>query len=130
MARIQHHFDVNIATELGIVEAILVNNFQYWIAQNIANGRHFYDGRYWTYNSVQAYSKYFPYLSHDKIRRAIDKLVSKGVLVRGNYNKDPKDRTSWYALSDEYVPIWQGSQDDLANLPNASAEKSVFADSS
>lgn len=96
----EHSFDVDIATEFGIPSAILLNNFAYWIWKNENNNVNFYDGTYWTYNSVSAYSQMFPYLSSKQIRTAIQNLVDNGVLKTGNYNKSAYDRTLWYALTD------------------------------
>ena len=50
----QHHFDVDLACRYGILEAILLNHFQYWIQLNEANNKNYYDGRYWTFNSMKA----------------------------------------------------------------------------
>ena len=41
-------FDTILAAKYGVNEAIMLNNFIYWIAKNEANGKHFHDGRYWT----------------------------------------------------------------------------------
>ena len=54
-----HHFDIDTAQELGVTGAILIANFQFWIAKNVANSKHFHDDRHWTYNSVKAFSKLF-----------------------------------------------------------------------
>ena len=42
----QHSFDIDIAKEYGILEAILLNNMQFWIEKNKANGINYYDGNY------------------------------------------------------------------------------------
>jgi len=99
----QHSFDIVHAAQYGLNEAILINNFEFWILKNIGNKRHNYDGRTWTYNSVSAFEFVFPYLSHKQIRRSIDRLVSDGVLLRGNYNQNTYDRTSWFAFTDEFL---------------------------
>ena len=99
----QHTFDIVHAAQYGLNEAILINNFEFWIVKNIGNKRHNYDGRTWTYNSVSAFEFVFPYLSHKQIRRSIDRLVSDGVLLRGNYNQNTYDRTSWFAFTDEFL---------------------------
>ena len=53
----KHSFDVELAKEYGILEAILIQNIYFWIEKNKANKKHFYDGRYWTYNSKKAFSE-------------------------------------------------------------------------
>ncbi|MEQ0775931.1 hypothetical protein ABLT15_26855 [Paraburkholderia tropica] len=96
-----HTFSVAHAVEYGVNEAVFIQNFIFWISHNRANGRHFYDGRTWTYNSVRAFADLFPYYTAKQIRGALDRLVEKSVLVTGNYNSDQRDRTVWYAFSDE-----------------------------
>lgn len=94
-----HIFDPNVAAEFGIAEAVIIQHFQFWIANNKRNGRNENDGRTWTYNTTKALAETFPYLSEKQIWLAIDRLVEKGVLMKGNYNKTQYDRTTWYAFT-------------------------------
>jgi hypothetical protein len=96
-----HQFDVEIAMTYGIEEAIIINNLQFWIRKNRANEKNSFDGRTWTYNSRKAMVDLFPYMTESKIRRIMESLVEKSVLVTGNYNKSSYDRTLWYAFNDE-----------------------------
>ena len=48
-------FDVEVAREYGVNEAIFISNLQFWIAKNKANGIHYHGNRTWTYNSNKAY---------------------------------------------------------------------------
>ena len=41
-----HSFNINIAKEYGILEAILLNNFEYWISKNVANQINYQNGFY------------------------------------------------------------------------------------
>jgi hypothetical protein len=119
-----HSFDISYAKKYGVDEAIMISNFQYWIKKNWANEKHRHDGRIWTYNSVSAFEKLFPYWTAKQVRRVLDSLVSQGVLMRGEYNKSVYDRTSWYAFVEEStflfgnyeLPIW-ASQDDQKGEP-------------
>ena len=111
-----HSFDVDVAMQHGLTGAVLLQHLQFWILKNRANGKHQHEGRTWTYSSIGAFSDLFPYLSPDQIRRSLDKLVSAGVLVKGNHNQSAYDRTLWYAFSDE--SIWLPCQHHLADLPN------------
>lgn len=97
----EHSFDVKIAAEYGIECAILLKNIFFWVEKNRANGKHFYDDAYWTYNSVKAFSELFPYITEKKIRTALKKLESCGLIKTGNYNKSAYDRTTWYTVTDE-----------------------------
>lgn len=109
----EHSFNVRIAEKFGVYAAIIIRNFVYWIALNIANGKHFHDGRYWTYNSYEAMAELFPYLTKKQIRTTINKLVEAGILIRGNYNKAPFDHTTWYAFTDEGLAMLQEVNIDL-----------------
>ena len=112
----QHSFDVNVAKEFGILEAILLNNLEFWIAKNEANGTNYYDGTYWTYNSTKAFNELFPYVSQRQIQNALKKLKEKGIIQTGNYNKSSYDRTLWYAFTTEGKSIMQKCKMDYANL--------------
>lgn len=113
-----HIFNVEIAKEFGVNEAIVLQNIHYWIEKNKANGKHFHDGRYWTYNSISAFEKLFPYWTGNQIRRILERLRAKKVLLTGNYNKSAYDRTIWYSIDYSVTPIWQNSQIKMTELPN------------
>lgn len=94
-----HSFNVEIATKYGMLEAVLLENINFWITKNRANDKNFYDGFYWTYNSITALSKLFPYASRATIFRALNNLEDAGLVMAGNYNKRTSDKTKWYALT-------------------------------
>lgn len=102
-----HQFDVDIAAEYGLHAAIILNNLQFWIAKNEANETNFFDGYYWTYNSIKAYRELFPYLSDRQISYALKKLEEEELIISGNYNKSPYDRTKWYAITKQGYSILQ-----------------------
>lgn len=103
-----HMFNTQVAKRLGIVEAVLLHNIQFWIDKNRVNEKHFYKGRYWTYNSAKAFSELFEYLSDRQISRALKQLVDDGWLIKDNFNANPFDRTNWYALTDKYYSEFMG----------------------
>lgn len=119
----QHHFDTDLACKYGVLESILINHFEFWIEQNEKNKRNYYDGRYWTYNSMRAFAQIFPYVSERRIRNALKHLEEEGVLVTGNYNKSSYDRTLWYAFSDFGKSILQKCQMDKEEMSNGSCGK-------
>jgi hypothetical protein len=96
-----HRFCVDDAKEYSVHGAILLQNLKHWIAKNKAQQKNFRDGRTWTYNSHKNFAKLFPYLSESQIQRALANLEKKGAILKGNYNKAPYDRTTWYAVADE-----------------------------
>lgn len=110
-----HSFDIEVAEKYGMLEAVLLNHISFWIAKNKANNENYFDGYYWTYNTIKAFAELFPYASEKQIRRALKHLIDEGILITGNYNKLAYDRTLWYALTAEGNRI---SQEEKSILPN------------
>lgn len=106
----------------GILEAVLINHFQFWIKQNEANNRNYNDGRYWTFNSAKAFSKIFPYVSERKIRLALKHLQDENIIMTGNFNKSSYDRTLWYAFTDYATSILQNRQMEVPEMSNQNDE--------
>jgi hypothetical protein len=117
---VEHSFNIHYAKRYGLHEAIMIKNFQFWISKNKANRNHNHDGRTWTYNSVRAFEELFPYFTSWQVRKCLDSLVEQGVLVKGNYHKNPYERSSWYAFSDE--SMFLDSQDHLCSTSNGNDE--------
>lgn len=134
-----HSFDIDIAKEYGILEAIILNNMGFWIARNRANGKNFFDGEFWTYNSAAAFSEVFPYATKRQIEIALKNLRDNDILKTGNYNKDKRDRTLWYTLTTkgkrilhfgdmQYTSTSQSCHENATPLPdvNLSLNTDVF----
>lgn len=117
-----HSFDVDIAVEYGVHAAILLNHFYFWVQKNKANESNFHDGCYWTYNSRKAYAELFPYMSPHQIKTTINKLVESGLIKIGCYNKDSRDRTLWYTLTDKGFCKVQKCQMQMSEMANANGE--------
>ncbi len=114
-------FDIEIAKEYGVNEAILITNLQFWIKKNQANEKNYYEGHYWTYNSIKAWQKLFPFWTEKTIRTILNHLIEKGVIITGNYNQSKYDRTLWYAFADE--SIWLNGKIHSPERENGTAEK-------
>lgn len=108
----QHHFDVEVAEEYGVRQAILINHMQAWIKQNRANGEYQREGRTWAVSSRRSLAELFAYFTDMQVRAILKKLEGAGVLMSGNFNKTPYDRTKWYAFVDEGK--WLGSDNNIA----------------
>jgi len=94
-----HSFDIRIAKEVGVNAAIIFQNIFFWVQKNAANEENCHGGRYWTYNSREAFTKLFPYMSEKKIATALQILEEKGVIDTGRFNKLGFDRTLWYTVN-------------------------------
>ena len=110
----------------GVDEAVFIHNLYWWIRKNEANGRHFRDGRTWTYNSVKAFCQLMPFWTENQVRRIIKNLEDKGLVTVGNYNEEKCDRTRWFALCDEVYKAYESHerkpQMHLCESTNASVQ--------
>lgn len=127
---IYHMFNIKIAEKLGVTEAILLHNIQFWVEKSKANNKHFYKDRFWTYNSAKAFAELFPYLSEQQISRALKRLTDEGWLMKDNFNNNPFDRTSWYSLSDKYYDEFMPENREIKNEnyinQNQNPDKSIL----
>lgn len=129
----RHSFDPVVAKRVGLNAAVIYQNLLFWIEKNEANDHNFKDGRYWTYNSIAAFAKLFPYFTEKQIRTAIDKLLNAGLILKGNYSQDRYDRTAWYALNLPICPsgkidppIWEDDAFAQKGQRPAPAGKSLW----
>ena len=115
-----HFFDIDIAKRYGVLSAVLLQNLQHWIEKNKANGKNFFDGHYWTYNSRKAFTELFPYATARQVDTALKKLIDDGVIITGNYNTSAYDRTLWYAITEKGISILQKCK--MENTKNANGK--------
>lgn len=97
-------FDVQVATVLGLHEAIIIHQIQYWI--NIykmkESSDHFRDGRWWVYNTYDGWLEQFPFISRSTLQRSLKKLTEYGIIIHSSeYNKFKLDKTMWYSVDEE-----------------------------
>jgi len=130
LSSVHHSFDINLAMIYGMTEAILIHHFQHWIGVNKRLQRNSHEGRTWSYQTIDEICAHFPYLSKEDVRGALERLCNgksrrqksaepdfEPVLIKGNFNKTPFDRTVWYAFSNSvYERV--NSQMDQGIVPN------------
>lgn len=92
-------FSPTLAKALGINEAVILQQIHYWVGKKL----HYFDQRYWTYNTYAEWRKQFPWLSENGIKGVIKKLEKLGILDANNYNKWKFDRTKWYSINYEVL---------------------------
>lgn len=114
-----HSFSVDVAKEVGVNAAILLQSIKFWCAKNNANGKHCHDGLYWTYNSVKAWRDLYPYLGKSAIDSALKRLEERGFIKVGNYNKSAYDRTKWYAITDDGLRLFGDSISENREMDEA-----------
>lgn len=118
----EHSFDIKIAKEYGIAEAIILKHIYFWVNKNALNGKNHIDGRYWTYNSVKAFVEMFPYFNERQIRYTLGKLKDEGLIMVANHNNDPRDRTLWYTLTDKAFALLGLQNQQVANDKNVKSD--------
>lgn len=118
-----HSFNTEIAEKYGLNAAIIFYHIVFWIEKNEANETNYHDGHYWTYNSVKAFKTLFPYMGDKQIRNALKKLEDENLVICGNYNKSPYDRTRWYALTEKGISILPKGQMDFTKRANENSQK-------
>ena len=113
-------FSIDHAQKYGLEEAIMIQNFMFWIAKNKANNKHQHKGRTWTRNTTKAFSILFPFWTQRQIERILNSLVRKGVIVVDNFNTIKYDRTKWYAFKDEafFINISPNGEMDFTKCVN------------
>ena len=118
----KHSFEIAIADKYGIEVAVVFDMFCFWINKNEANENNYYDGKFWTFNSAKGFKKIFPYWSEKKIQRILQKMVEEDLIIKGNYNENPWNQTSWYAFGNMGEKLKNALSIDWSNLSNAFTE--------
>jgi len=90
-----------LACEIGVSQAMVLQQIHYWVTKNAENNKNFQDGHYWTYNTYAGWQENFPFLKVDTVRKIIKDLEKKGLVISGKYNKASWDQTKWYRVNYE-----------------------------
>lgn len=109
----------SLAKAIGVNEAIIIQQIHYWLNKKL----HFYQGKYWTYNSYEKWKGQFSFLTPRQIQYAIKNLEEKKLLISGNFNKSPIDRTKWYTIN--YIVLEQISPFDKIVQPFYTSVKPI-----
>ena len=108
-----HSFDIDIAEKYGIAESIFLCNIAFWVKQNALNGHNYFEGKYWTYNSLAAFKGLFCYMSEWTIKKAIKNLKDNGLILTGNFNNDKFNHTNYYTLTEKGLALIKNSTERL-----------------
>lgn len=123
----QHNFNIFLAQMYSVEEAIFLQHIYHWYLYNKTNNKNYFDNRYWTYNSVNAFAEQFVYLSEKQIRNILLKLETKGLIITGNYNKISYDRTKWYSITQNGLEILENlgihKEQEIKSKVNSKKEK-------
>ena len=117
-----HSFDVDVASKVGVNAAIIFQDMGFWCEHSRTNRKNYHDGLYWTYNSISALGEHYPYMSTKAIRTALQKLIDAEMLTTGNFNAKGWDRTLWYALTQKGESIFRKGKMDYPKKENGSSQ--------
>jgi hypothetical protein len=88
----------SLAVAIGINEAIVLQQIHYWLEINRKADKHFIDGRYWTYNTMEEWQKQFPWLSLSTLKRVVGNLEKLSLLPSAKFNAKDWNHTKWYTI--------------------------------
>lgn len=108
-----HCFNVELAKLIGLAEAIVLQHFYFWHqrARNLPDMNR--EGRVWFYRSVAEMRDVFPYLSDANVRTAIQHLIDRGLVTKGDFSEKSMYKATWYSLNDSAIRAF-----DLAESTN------------
>lgn len=92
--------NVEVADMCGVNAAILFTEIANEVELSKKCNKNFHDGRYWTFNNMKSFSEWFSFLTERQVKTALKKLEDTGLIMAGNYNDTPFNRTKWYTLTE------------------------------
>ncbi len=116
-----HHFNIKVAKDFDVDTAIFLNNMAFWINYLIANRNdpkqknHYFESKYWLYNSYTDWSILFPYYSRKQMRRIIENCFNNGLIIKGNFNNKRYDKTNWYTMTEKALEYYPTLKEQILN---------------
>ena len=102
-----------LAEEIGLNEAIFLQQLNYWSQPKLNQGIVDEQGRRWIYNSVEAWRAQFRFFTERTLRRTISNLENLGLILSTlRYKINPMDRTKSYAICQENVAALECSRNE------------------
>jgi hypothetical protein len=116
--------NTELAETIGLNESIVLQQLHYWVEINRKAKRNYQDGKYWTYNSIQAWrDENFRFWSVDTVKRTLASLEKDGYIISGNFNTSKMDRTKWYTVNydalnalGQNAPMHNDAENELQNV--------------
>jgi hypothetical protein len=94
-----HLLGSSLARRYGVHAALVVKHIWDEVCANERAERCSFAGKTWMRSSQMMFTAIMPYLTKNMVRRALERLMEQGVIVRGEFGESPFDRTSWYAFT-------------------------------
>ncbi len=78
----------SLAVKLGVNEAVVLQQMHYWLVKST----HIKDKRKWVYNTYKDWQEQLPFWSERSLRRTINSLEKKGLVLSAMFNKSKMDQ--------------------------------------
>ena len=111
----------SLATKIGLNEAIFLQQLHYWVDRS----KNVIDGRKWVYNTIEDWSKQFPFWSQKTLSRTISHIEKQGLVLSGNYNTKGYDRTKWYTIDYDALDQLEKEPSQNKNNDNLDSVQSI-----
>jgi len=99
-----HSLDQGLACSLGVNAALIYNHIVYWLHFNSQKKDcEKIEGRIWMYETQEAIAESMGYLTVDEVKKAMKLLLDSRLIIKGNFNKNPFDKTNWYTVFDQEI---------------------------
>ena len=107
-----HLLNPSLAGRYGVHAALVAKYIWDEIWANKRAGRCSFAGKTWMCSSQMMFTAIMPYLTKNMVRRALERLMKQGVIVRGEFGESLFDRTSWYAFTQFGALMMRESEDE------------------
>lgn len=102
-----------LAKEIGLNEAIFLQQLNYWSQDKLNQGIVDEQGRRWIYNSIEAWREQFKFFTERTLKRVISNLENLGlILSTTQFKRNPMDRTKSYTICWENVAALECSRNE------------------
>ena len=114
-----------LAVMIGDRQAILLQQIQYWLDINEKTKSNYRDGRWWTYNTYEAWiEESFPFWNIRMLRRLMKDLEERGLVIARKFESADWKQRKWYTIDYDAVAALETPESteksDVANLATSS----------
>ena len=89
----------SLAKAIGLNEAIVLQQIHYWLNINQKKNKNFFNNRYWTYNTFDAWhAENFSFWSLRTVKTIFKHLEAKKILLSCKPKSKHSDHTKWYSI--------------------------------
>ena len=116
-----------LAKSLGVDQSMLVQQLHYWVEKNKENDKNYFNNKYWLYSTVKEMrDRDFPFWSEKTLRRYLNALSDKEIIIRRHFSDNASDSTYFYTI--DYDVLASVCNVVLEIIPENTTEKSQNTD--